>query len=79
MNEYGDYTPVKNDRITVTRTPGNHAKIGVMTGTVLDIVPLPGIGDVMDFRADNGGGRAYLATNAQMAEMGKIQTVEREA
>lgn len=76
MSEYGSYIPVKGDRITVRRIPGNHGPVGVMSGTVLDVITLDGVGQVMDFRADDYG-RAYLATNQQMAEMGRVQTVEK--
>lgn len=69
------YQPKKGDRIRVTRTPGNHGPVGVMIGPVLNIVTIGGR-QHLDFRDELNGGRAYLATNEQMAEMGVKQTIE---
>jgi hypothetical protein len=70
------YTPAKGHRITVTRTPGNHGPVGVMTGLVLDVLTIGGTDGILYFKNDEGG-RVYLATNEQMAEMGKVQTIDR--
>lgn len=69
------YTPAKGDRIIVRRTPGNHGRVGVMTGLVLGVLTIEGVDGVLDFKCDQGG-RVYLATNNQMAEIGKTQTIE---
>jgi hypothetical protein len=69
------YTPSKGDRIIVCRTPSIHGGTGVMTGLVLDVLTLGGVEGILYFKCDQGG-RAYLATNQQMAEMGKTQTIE---
>lgn len=70
------YQPAPGDRIIVRRTPGNHARTGVMTGLVLEVLTIGGVPGVLYFQCDQGG-RVYLATNEQMAEMGKTQTIER--
>jgi len=69
------YTPAKGDRIIVRRTPGNHGRVGVMTGLVLDVLTLDGVEGILHFKCDQGG-RVYLATDKQMAEIGKTQTIE---
>jgi hypothetical protein len=69
------YTPAIGDRIIVRRTPGNHARTGVMTGTVLNVLTIDGIDGIMHFKCDQGG-TVYLATNEQMAEIGVTQTIE---
>lgn len=69
------YTPVAGDRIIVRRTPSIHGGTGVMTGTVLAVLTIGGVSGVLHFRCDQGG-RVYLATNAQMAEIGVTQTIE---
>lgn len=69
------YTPTAGDRILVRRTPSIHGGTGVMTGTVLAVLTLEDIDGILDFRSDHYG-RAYLATNQQMAEMGITQTIE---
>ncbi|MCX4707076.1 hypothetical protein [Streptomyces sp. NBC_01373] len=71
------YTPAKGDRIIVRRTPSIHGGTGVMTGTVLEVLTIGGIEGILDFRSDHYG-RAYLATNEQMAEMGIAQTIQLE-
>ena len=71
-----DYTPAAGDRIIVRRIPGNHGPVGTMTGTVLDVLTLGGVAGILYFKCDQGG-RAYLATNEQMAAVGKVQTIER--
>lgn len=66
------YQPAPGDRILVTRTPGNHGRrVGIMTGTVLGI----STAGFLDFQCDQGG-RCYLATNEQMAKVGRTQTIE---
>lgn len=70
------YTPAAGHRIIVRRTPGNHARTGVMTGLVLDVLTIGGVPGILHFKGDDGS-RVYLATNEQMAEMGKVQTIER--
>lgn len=70
------YNPAKGDRITVRRTPSIHGGTGIMTGLVLDVLTLGGVPGILYFKCDQGG-RAYLATNEQMAAMGKTQTIER--
>lgn len=70
------YTPAAGHRITVTRTPGNHSRVGIMTGLVLDVLTIGGVDGILHFKCDQGG-TVYLATNEQMAEMGKVQTIER--
>jgi hypothetical protein len=70
------YTPAIGDRVLVRRTPGNHSRVGVMTGLVLDILTIGGVPGILHLQAD-GGGRVYLATNQQMAAIGKTQTIER--
>lgn len=69
------YTPAPGDRITVRRTPGNHARVGVMTGLVLDVLTIGGVPGILHFKCDQGG-TVYLATNQQMADIGKVQTIE---
>lgn len=69
------YTPTAGDRIIVRRTPGNHGRVGVMTGLVLEVLTLDGVDGILHFKCDQGG-RVYLATNKQMAEIGKAQTIE---
>jgi hypothetical protein len=69
------YTPTAGDRILVRRTPGNYTRVGVMTGLVLDVLTIGGVPGVLHFRCEQGG-TVYLATNAQMAEIGVTQTVE---
>ncbi|WP_460071096.1 hypothetical protein [Streptomyces sp. YKOK-I1] len=68
------YTPAAGHRVHVTRTPGNHSRVGVMTGLVLDVLTIGGTPGILHFRCDQGG-TVYLATNAQMAEMGVVQTI----
>lgn len=70
------YTPAVGDRILVRRTPGNHGPVGIMTGTVLDVLTVEGTPGILHFKCDQGG-RVYLATNEQMAAIGKVQTIER--
>ena len=70
------YTPAPGDRIIVRRTPGNHSPVGTMTGTVLEVLTLEGIEGILHFK-DDAGGRTYLATNEQMAAIGKTQTIDR--
>lgn len=70
------YTPATGDRIIVRRTPGNHGPVGIMTGTVLEVLTIDGVDGILHFKCDQGG-RVYLATNEQMAAMGKAQTIER--
>jgi hypothetical protein len=70
------YTPAIGDRILVRRTPGNHGSVGVMTGLVLDVLTIGGVDGILHFKCDQGG-RVYLATNEQMAAIGKTQTIER--
>jgi len=70
------YAPAVGERIIVRRTPGNHGPVGIMTGTVLDILTLEGVPGILHFKCDQGG-RVYLATNEQMAAIGKTQTIER--
>lgn len=70
------YQPAPGHRIIVRRTPGNHTRVGVMTGLVLDVLTLDGVPGILHFQCDQGG-RVYLATNEQMAAMGKVQTIER--
>lgn len=70
------YTPTVGDRIIVRRTPSIRGGTGVMIGTVLDIVTIGGVDGILDFKNDDGS-HAYLATNEQMAQMGKTQTIER--
>lgn len=70
------YTPAVGDRILVRRTPGNHGPVGIMTGTVLEVLTLEGVEGILHFKNDDGG-RVYLATNEQMAAIGKVQTIER--
>ncbi|MFM9616843.1 hypothetical protein ACKI14_02635 [Streptomyces turgidiscabies] len=70
------YTPAPGDRVLVRRTPGNHGPVGIMTGTVLEVLTIGGIDGILHFKCDQGG-RGYLASNAQMAEVGKVQTIER--
>ena len=69
------YTPAPGDRILVRRTPGNHSRVGIMTGLVLDVLTIGGVDGILDFKCDQGG-HVYLATNAQMAEIGVTQTIE---
>lgn len=70
------YQPAPGDLIIVTRTPGNHGRrTGVMTGLVLDVLTIGGVPGILHFRCDQGG-TVYLATNGQMAEMGRTQTIE---
>ncbi|MFI1165629.1 hypothetical protein ACH4UM_18940 [Streptomyces sp. NPDC020801] len=70
------YTPATGDRIIVRRTPGNHGRIGVMTGLVLDVRTIGGVPGILHFQCDQGG-CVYLATNEQMAEIGVTQTIQR--
>jgi hypothetical protein len=70
------YQPAPGDRIIVRRTPGYHARVGIMTGLVLDILTIDDTPGILYFKCDQGG-RVYLATNQQMAAMGKAQTIER--
>jgi hypothetical protein len=70
------YQPAAGHRITVTRTPGNHSRVGVMTGLVLDVLTIGGTDGILHFKCDQGG-CVYLATNEQMAEIGKVQTIDR--
>jgi len=70
------YLPAIGDRILVRRTPGNHARTGVMTGTILDVLTIDGTPGILHFKCDQGG-RVYLATNEQMAEIGVTQTIDR--
>lgn len=70
------YQPELGHRIHVTRTPGRHARTGVMTGLVLDVLTLDGTPGILHFRCDQGG-TVYLATNQQMAAMGVVQTITR--
>lgn len=69
------YTPAAGDRIIVRRTPSIHGRTGVMTGTVLNVLTLGGIRGILHFKDDRGG-RVYLATSQQMAEIGVTQTIE---
>jgi hypothetical protein len=68
------YTLTAGDRIIVRRTPGNHARVGVMTGTVLEVLTVGGVEGILHFKCDQGG-RVYLATDEQMAEIGITQTI----
>jgi hypothetical protein len=68
------YQPAPGDRILVRRTPGNHGPVGIMTGTVLDVLTIGGTPGILHFKCDQGG-TVYLATNQQMADMGKVQTI----
>jgi hypothetical protein len=70
------YVPAIGDRIIVRRTPGNHGPVGIMTGLVLDVLTLDGVPGILHFKCDQGG-TVYLATNEQMAAIGKTQTIER--
>jgi len=70
------YAPAAGHRIIVRRTPGNHGPVGVMTGLVLEVLTIGGVPGILHFKCDQGG-RVYLATNEQMAAMGKTQTIER--
>jgi hypothetical protein len=70
------YQPAAGHRIIVRRTPGNHARVGVMTGLVLDVLTVGGVAGVLHFKCDQGG-TVYLATNEQEAEIGVTQTIER--
>ena len=70
------YAPAVGDRIVVRRTPGNHGPVGVMTGLVLEVLTVAGVPGILHFKCDQGG-RVYLATNEQMAAIGKTQTIER--
>jgi len=70
------YIPAVGDRILVRRTPGNHARTGVMTGLVLDVLTIGGVDGILHFKCEQGG-TVYLATNEQMAAIGKTQTIER--
>lgn len=69
------YAPTKGDRIIVRRTPSIHGGTGTMTGTVLDVLTIGGAPGILHFKCDQGG-RVYLATNQQMAEIGVTQTIE---
>lgn len=69
------YTPAADDRILVRRTPGNHGPVGIMTGLVLDVLTIGGVDGILHFKCDQGG-RVYLATNEQMAEIGVTQTIQ---
>jgi hypothetical protein len=69
------YVPAIGDRIIVRRTPGNHGPVGIMTGLVLDVLTLDGVPGILHFKCDQGG-TVYLATNEQMAAIGKTQTIE---
>jgi len=69
------YAPAAGDRIVVRRTPGNHGPVGTMTGTVLDVLTLEDVPGILHFKCDQGG-TVYLATNEQMAAIGKTQTIE---
>jgi len=71
------YTPAVGDRILVRRTPSIRGGTGTMTGLVLDVLTIGGTPGILDFKCDQGG-RVYLATNQQMAEMGITQTIERD-
>jgi hypothetical protein len=70
------YIPAIGDRILVRRTPGNHGPVGVMTGLVLNVLTVGGVDGILHFKCEQGG-TVYLATNEQMAEIGKTQTIER--
>jgi len=71
------YTPAAGDRILVRRTPSIHGGTGSMTGLVLDILTIGDVDGILHFKCDQGG-RVYLATNQQMAEIGVTQTIERD-
>jgi hypothetical protein len=70
------YTPATGDHILVRRTPSIHGGTGTMTGLVLNVLTIGGIDGILHFKCDQGG-RVYLATNEQMAEIGITQTIER--
>ncbi|MFI5473194.1 hypothetical protein ACIA6D_23505 [Streptomyces cacaoi] len=70
------YQPAAGHRITVTRTPGRHSRVGVMTGLVLEVLTVGGMPGVLHFRCDQGG-TVYLATSQQMAAAGVVQTITR--
>ena len=70
------YTPAVGDRVLVRRTRSIHGGTGTITGLILNILTIDGIPGILHLQAD-GGGRVYLATNAQMAAIGKTQTIER--
>jgi hypothetical protein len=69
------YTPTAGDRILVRRTPSIHGGTGTITGLVLDVLTIGGVPGILHFKCDQGG-RVYLATNEQMAEIGIAQTIE---
>lgn len=70
------YTPAPGDRIRVRRTPSIHGGTGVMTGLILDVLTIGSVDGILHFKCDQGG-TVYLATNQQMADMGKVQTIDR--
>lgn len=70
------YTPAAGHRIIVRRTRSIHGGTSVMTGLVLDVLTVGGTPGILHFKCDQGG-TVYLATNQQMADMGKVQTINR--
>lgn len=52
------YRPAAGHRIIVRRTPGNHARTGVMTGLVLDVLTIGGVAGILDTTGPPTTGRA---------------------